>query len=74
MLVLTRKNSEEVMLGNNIRLRVLSIRGNTVRIGIDAPISVSIKRGELVNSQHILPISGNSDWVCGDDVPLPAEG
>ena len=74
MLVLTRKNNEEVMLGHNIRLRVLSIRGNTVRLGIEAPNSVNIKRGELVESQHILPISDGSDWVRGDDLSMSANG
>ncbi len=49
MLVLTRKIEEEIVLGNNIRLRVLSLRGNTVRIGIEAPEDIRIKRGELAS-------------------------
>lgn len=49
MLVLTRKIEEEIILGNNIRVRVLSLRGNTVRIGIEAPGDVRIKRGELAD-------------------------
>lgn len=49
MLVLTRKIEEEIVLGNNIRLRVLSLRGNTVRIGIEAPQDVRVKRGELAS-------------------------
>ena len=62
MLVLTRKNNQEVMLGDDIRLRVLSIRGNTVRLGIEAPLSVNIKRGEL-NSQCFLSLSSKSEWT-----------
>ncbi len=49
MLVLTRKIEEEIVLGGNIRVRVISLRGNTVRIGIEAPQDVRILRGELAS-------------------------
>ena len=48
MLVLTRKQGEEVVIGDNIRLRVLWIRGNQVRLGVIAPADVSIQRNELL--------------------------
>lgn len=48
MLVLNRKSDQEIILGGNIRVKVLSVKGNTVRLGIDAPGEVSILRGELV--------------------------
>ena len=71
MLVLSRKNSEEVLVGDDIRLRILSIRGNTVRIGIEAPRSVSIKRGELVASEHILRLVDSPEWIQGGEKSLP---
>lgn len=47
MLVLTRKLDQEIVLDGNISIRVLQIKGNTVRLGINAPDHVKIKRGEL---------------------------
>jgi carbon storage regulator len=47
MLVLTRKEGEQIVVGDNIRITVLSIRGNRVRLGLLAPPDVSILRQEL---------------------------
>lgn len=47
MLVLSRKKEESIVIGNNIRVTVLEIRGNRVRLGIEAPASVAIRRQEL---------------------------
>lgn len=50
MLVLSRKTEESITIGGNIKVRVISIRGNTVRLGIEAPQEVSILRSELADS------------------------
>ncbi len=47
MLVLTRKHQERIRIGENIVLTVLRIKGNTVRVGIEAPREVRVVRGEL---------------------------
>ena len=47
MLVLSRKEGEEVVIGDNIRLTVVAIRGNRVRLGFTAPPDVAIRREEL---------------------------
>ncbi|QDU38645.1 Carbon storage regulator [Maioricimonas rarisocia] len=47
MLVLTRKEGEEIVIGNDIRVRVLRVRGGQIRVGIDAPREVRIIRSEL---------------------------
>ena len=49
MLVLTRKTEESLLLGGEIRITVLSVNGDKVRLGIDAPQSVKILRGETVD-------------------------
>jgi carbon storage regulator len=48
MLVLSRKIGEEIVIGDNIRVTVVAIRGNQVRLGISAPDDVSIHRSELL--------------------------
>ena len=47
MLILTRRVGEAMKLGDDITVTVLGVRGNQVRIGIDAPKSVSIQREEI---------------------------
>lgn len=48
MLVLTRKKGEAIHLGSEIEVRVLSVQGNRVRLGIEAPSHIEVRRGELV--------------------------
>jgi carbon storage regulator CsrA len=47
MLVLTRKLGEKILIGDNVVLTVVEIRSGTIRLGIDAPQDVSIRRAEL---------------------------
>ena len=47
MLILTRRVGEALKLGEDITVTVLGVRGNQVRIGIDAPKSVAIQREEI---------------------------
>lgn len=49
MLVLTRKIEESLILGGEIRVTVLGVNGDKVRLGIDAPQTVKILRGETVD-------------------------
>ena len=47
MLVLTRKSGESIRIGDNIELTILSVKGSRVRVGINCPNEVPIRRGEL---------------------------
>ena len=47
MLVLSRKSNEEIVIGDNIRVKVLEISGNRVRLGISAPNHVPVLRQEI---------------------------
>ena len=47
MLVLTRKPREEIRIGNGITITILRVKGQQVRVGIEAPNDVRIVRGEL---------------------------
>lgn len=48
MLVLSRRESEAIVIDDTIRIKVLSVQGKTVRLGIEAPNDVRIMRAELV--------------------------
>ena len=48
MLVLTRKVGEQVLIGEDIVVTVLDVRGDSVKIGFDAPRGVKIQRAEMV--------------------------
>lgn len=50
MLVLTRKEGEAIMIGYNITVRILGVKGKQVKIGVEAPSTVKILREELFNS------------------------
>lgn len=47
MLVLSRKQDEKIIIGDSITLMVISIQGDKVRLGIEAPKDVSIHREEV---------------------------
>ena len=47
MLILSRNPGESIMVGDDIKLTVLSVKGKQVRIGIDAPSDVKVHREEI---------------------------
>ena len=49
MLVLTRNLGQSIKIGGNIKLTVLGVQGNQIRIGIEAPREVSVHREEIYN-------------------------
>jgi len=47
MLVLTRSEGEALVIGEDIEIHVISIKGGQVKIGIDAPRNISVNRKEI---------------------------
>ncbi len=47
MLILTRKSGEGIRIGDSISLKVIEIRGNQVRLGVEAPKNISVHREEI---------------------------
>lgn len=52
MLVITRKKDESVVIGENVKVTIVEISKDRVRVGIDAPESVKITRSELYDTER----------------------
>jgi carbon storage regulator len=63
MLVLSRKKNESIVIGDNVTVTVIEIRGDKVRLGIEAPRDVSVHRTEIADA-----IRRNSEQPGGDTV------
>jgi carbon storage regulator len=70
MLVLTRKSNQSIMIGDNIEVSVLSVAGEKVRIGIQAPQDVPVFRTEIyveIQRQQGPPLEGEADTTVHED-------
>ena len=52
MLVLSRKKNESIIINDNITVTVIEIRGDKVRLGIEAPKDVTVHRREIYEAMH----------------------
>lgn len=68
MLVLSRQKDESIMIGDDVEITIVDVRGDKVRLGINAPRSVSVHRKEIYlaiqkekeTDEHPASASGNS--------------
>ena len=58
MLVLSRRKNERIVIGENIVITVVEVRGDKVRLGIAAPIEVPVHRSEVVVPRDALNPGG----------------
>ncbi|WP_413451418.1 carbon storage regulator CsrA [Georgenia phoenicis] len=68
MLVLSRKVGEQIVIGEDIVLTVVDVRGDTVRLGIAAPRHVTVNRAEVLRAVE----EANRDAARADDADLDA--
>jgi len=57
MLVLARKKGESIVFDERIRVNILQIRGGTIRVGIEAPREINVRRGELARKKYCVSAS-----------------
>ena len=63
MLVLSRRRDETIMIGDDIEISIVDIKGDTVRVGINAPRSVTVHRKEIyeaIKAENIATIQKQS--------------
>ncbi|PKG80710.1 carbon storage regulator [Colwellia sp. 75C3] len=65
MLILTRKVGETLMIGDDVTITVLGVKGSQVRIGINAPNDIAVHREEIFNKIQT-ELNKSSDNVEGD--------
>jgi carbon storage regulator CsrA len=61
MLILTRKIGETLMVGDNVTVKVLSVKGNQIRLGVEAPRNISVHREEVyerIQAGETMPRNG----------------
>ena len=61
MLVLTRKINEKIVIGDAVTITVCEIRGDKVRIGVDAPRNVLVNRAEVLERDRPMPLTLHED-------------
>ncbi len=74
MLILSRRESEQIVLGENIILTVVRIANDKVRIGVIAPENVKILRTELEDSPAVIPIHEVGKENVEKVAPTPVKG
>lgn len=66
MLILTRRVGETVMIGNEVTVTVLGVKGNQVRLGINAPKDVAVHREEIFERIKAERTDGDSNAAPGN--------
>lgn len=67
MLVLSRKKNESIMIGDAIEIKIISVEGDQVRIGIEAPRNLDVYRKEIfdaIQEENRLAIQSQGDWMA----------
>jgi carbon storage regulator len=67
MLILTRRAGETVMIGSDVTITVLGVKGNQVRLGINAPKDIAVHREEIFERIQSEQAGGNGAASANDN-------
>ena len=73
MLILTRRVGESVVIGEDVTVTVLGVKGNQVRIGINAPKTVAVHREEIFERIKNGRAAGDGAGSSDSEAPAPRE-
>jgi carbon storage regulator len=73
MLILTRRVGESVVIGEDVTVTVLGVKGNQVRIGINAPKTVSVHREEIFERIKSGRTAGEGNTPVEGETNIPRE-
>ena len=79
MLVLSRQRDQSIMIGDNVVITVVDVRGEKVKLGIDAPQEIPVHRQEVYdaiqreNQQAAMLKPNDAQMLKQDDPPAPAQ-
>lgn len=73
MLILTRRVGESVVIGEDVTVTVLGVKGNQVRIGINAPKTVAVHREEIFERIKNGRAPGDAPGSSDSEAPAPHE-
>jgi carbon storage regulator len=74
MLVLSRRKDETIMIGDDVEITIIDIKGDTVRIGIGAPREVAVHRKEVYEAIQQENITAANQQAVPDEEALGALG
>lgn len=74
MLILTRRVGETVVIGDEVQVTVLGVKGNQVRLGVNAPRDVSVHRQEIYDRIKKEQSAGQPEGIPPADGASPEEG
>lgn len=67
MLVLSRKKNESIMIGDTIEIKIISIDGDQIKLGIEAPRNLDVHRKEIfeaIQEENRLATKNQSNWAA----------
>jgi carbon storage regulator len=63
MLVLSRRKTESIMVGEDVEITVVGVYGNKIRLGITAPKSIPVHRKEVFDAIHSKKITHRNNYL-----------
>ncbi len=74
MLILTRRAGESLLIGDEVSVTVLSVKGGQVRLGVDAPRDIAVHREEVISQSAVLALEDEPQAVSDEETKQASKG